>query len=197
MPSRGQKFPDKNSWKNWTTWYWYANFSSLLGCNKLICNAAMLLGAGNCALSVRNLQNILGSVFRSRIFFFGRRIFSRILEPDLAKASFSAYVLVNNLLKTGERVHFSTKKCTTNFGRPFCFFPFPYFCFKMAKICCFCLAKAKNVGRKRGLRPGFHLVFLEKKCPEKSTGIILPKSSKFLQQKSPTQFCRSAGPKYL
>ena len=33
-----------------------------------------------------------------------------------AKASFSAYLLVKNLLETEEKVHFSTKKSTTNFG---------------------------------------------------------------------------------
>ena len=61
----------------------------------------------------------------------------------IAKASFSAYVLGKNLLKTGDTVHFSTKKSTTNFGLPFCSFPFP-FCLKMAKICCFCLAKSQK-----------------------------------------------------
>ena len=70
----------------------------------------------------------------------------------MAKASFSAYVLVNNLLKTGEKVHFSTKKSTTNFGLPFCFFPFPFFASKWLKYAVFAFQKAKNVGRKRGLR---------------------------------------------
>ena len=42
----------------------------------------------------------------------------------VAKASFPAYVLVKNFFKTGEKVHFSTKKSTTNFGLPFCSFPF-------------------------------------------------------------------------
>ena len=31
------------------------------------------------------------------------------------------------LLYTGEKVHFSTKKSTTNFGHPFCSFPLPFF----------------------------------------------------------------------
>ena len=44
----------------------------------------------------------------------------------MAKAAFSAYLLVKHLLKIGEKVHFSTKKSTTNFGLPFCFFPFPF-----------------------------------------------------------------------
>ena len=70
----------------------------------------------------------------------------------MAKASFSAYVLVKNLLKTGEKVHFSTKKSTTNFGLPFCFFLFPFFASKWLKYAVFALQKAKNVGRKRGLR---------------------------------------------
>ena len=78
----------------------------------------------------------------------------------LAKASFSAYVLVKMLLKTGEKVHFSTKKCATNFGLPFCFFPFPFFAPKWLKYAVFALQKAKNVGRKRGLRHNFFLLVL-------------------------------------
>ena len=71
----------------------------------------------------------------------------------MAKASFSAYVLVKNLLKTWEKVHFSTKKSTTNSGLPFCFFPFAFFfASKWLKYAVFALQKAKNVGRKRGLR---------------------------------------------
>ena len=69
----------------------------------------------------------------------------------MANASFSAYVLVKNLRKTGEKCTFLTKKSTTNFGLPFCFFPFPVFCLKMAKICCFCLAKSQK--RRQKTRP--------------------------------------------
>ena len=65
----------------------------------------------------------------------------------LAKASFSAYVLVKCLLnaRTGEKsaLHFSTKKSTTNFGLPFCFFPFPFF-LKMAKICVYIYIYARH-----------------------------------------------------
>ena len=68
----------------------------------------------------------------------------------MAKASFSAYVLVKILLTTGEKVHLSTKKSTTNFGFPFCFFPFPFF-LKMTKMCCFCLAKSQK--RRQRTRP--------------------------------------------
>ena len=87
----------------------------------------------------------------------------------MAKASFSAYVLVKNLLKTGEKVHFSTQKSTTNFGRPFCFFPFPFFASKWLKCAVFALQKGKNVGRKRGLRHFFFL-FREGKGESEATG---------------------------
>ena len=70
----------------------------------------------------------------------------------MAKASFSAYVLSNVLLKSGEKVHFSTKKSTTNFGRPFCSFPFPLFASKWLKYAVFAFQKPETVGRKRGLR---------------------------------------------
>ena len=73
----------------------------------------------------------------------------------MAKASFSAYVLVKSLLKTGEKVQFSTKKSTTNFGHPFCFFPFPFFASKWLKYAVFAFQKGKNVGRKRGLRHNY------------------------------------------
>ena len=72
-------------------------------------------------------------------------------ERDMAKASFSAYVLGKNLLKTGEKVYFSTKKSATNFGRPFCSFPFPFFASKWLKYAVFAFQKPKKVGRKRGL----------------------------------------------
>ena len=70
----------------------------------------------------------------------------------MAKASFSAYVLGKNVLKTGGKVDFSTKK-----ARPILvgfFVPsLSPFCIKMAKICCFLPFKSqKKVGRKRGLR---------------------------------------------
>ena len=55
-------------------------------------------------------------------------------------------------IKTGEKVHFSTKKSTTNFGLPFCFFLFPLFSSKWLKYAVFALQKAKKVGRKQGLR---------------------------------------------
>ena len=68
----------------------------------------------------------------------------------MAKASFSAYVLVKILLKTGEKVHFSTKK-----ARPilvFLFFlPFSLFCLKIAKMCCFRHSKSQN--RRQKTRP--------------------------------------------
>ena len=61
-----------------------------------------------------------------------------------AKASFSAYVLGNVLLKAGEKVHFSTKKSTTDFGRPFCSFPFPFFASKWLKYAVFTVQKGKR-----------------------------------------------------
>ena len=62
----------------------------------------------------------------------------------MAKASFSAYLLGKNLLETGEKVHFSTKKSTTNFGRPFCSFPFPFFALKWLKYVVFAVQSQKT-----------------------------------------------------
>ena len=78
----------------------------------------------------------------------------------MAKASFSAYVLGQNVLKTGEKVHFSTKKNHDQFWSSFLFLPFSLFCLRMAKICCFCLQKAKNVGRKRGLSHVYIYIYI-------------------------------------
>ena len=44
-----------------------------------------------------------------------------------AKASFSAYVLGKNVLKTGEKVHFSTKEKHDQFWSSFLFLPFSLF----------------------------------------------------------------------
>ena len=71
----------------------------------------------------------------------------------MAEASFSAYVLVKMLLKTGEKVHFSTKKKHDQFWSSFFFLPFSlFFASKWLKHAVFAFQKAKNVGRKRGLR---------------------------------------------
>ena len=70
----------------------------------------------------------------------------------VAKASFSAYLLGKISLETGGKVHFSTKKSTTKFGRPFCSFPFPIFALKWLKVAVFAIQEGKKVGRKRGLR---------------------------------------------
>ena len=92
----------------------------------------------------------------------------------MAKASFSAYVLVKNVLKIEEKVHFSTKKSTTNFGLPFCFFPFPFFASKWLKYAVFAFKKPKKVGRKRGLRLYIYIYiysvasFIDMKCQRKS-----------------------------
>ena len=71
----------------------------------------------------------------------------------MATASFSAYVLVKKLLKTGEKVHFSpTKKKHDQFWSSFLFLPFSlFFASKWLRYAVFALQKAKNVGRKRGL----------------------------------------------
>ena len=82
----------------------------------------------------------------------GRERYGGLRYKQAAKASFSAYLLGTVLLKIGEKVHFSTKKSTTNFGRPFCSFPFPFFASKWLKYAVFAFQKAKNVGRKRGFR---------------------------------------------
>ena len=70
-----------------------------------------------------------------------------------AKASFSAYVLVKMLLKTGEKVHFSTKESTTNFGLPFCFFPFPFFASKWLKYAVLKKSLAESQKRRQKTRP--------------------------------------------
>ena len=84
----------------------------------------------------------------------------RTIYIYMAKASFSAYVLGKHLLKTGEKVQFSTKKNTTNFGLPFCFFPSPFFASKWLKYAVFAFQKAKNVGRKRGQVNGSNAMFV-------------------------------------
>ena len=55
------------------------------------------------------------------------------------------------MLKTAEKVHFLAEKARPILVALFVPSLFP-FCLKMAKICCFCLSKSQNVGRKRGLR---------------------------------------------
>ena len=75
----------------------------------------------------------------------------------MAKASFSAYVLVKNLRKTREKVHFSTKK-HDQFWSSFLFLPFSLFCLKMARICCFCLAKSQK--RRQKTRPPPYIYML-------------------------------------
>ena len=107
----------------------------------------------------------------------------------MAKALFSAYVLGKRVLKTWGRVHFSTNQSTTNLGRPFCSFTFPFLGLKMAKICCFSFQKARKVGRKRGL---LHIFFPFLKMsglrPERPctgvSGPSGPKSPKSLQKVS-------------
>ena len=62
----------------------------------------------------------------------------------MAKASFSGYVLGKNVLKIGGKVYFSTKKSTTNFGRRFCSFPFPFFASKWLKYAVVAFQKPKR-----------------------------------------------------
>ena len=66
----------------------------------------------------------------------------------MAKASFSAYVLLKKRLRTAEKVHFLAQKSATNFGLPFCSFPFPLFRLKMVKMFCFCLSKSQKSRQK-------------------------------------------------
>ena len=70
----------------------------------------------------------------------------------MANASFSAYLLGKKMLETQEKVHFSTQKSTTKFGRVFVPSFFPSFASKWLKIAVFASQNGKNVGRKRGLR---------------------------------------------
>ena len=65
----------------------------------------------------------------------------------VAKASFSAYVLVNILLKNwGKSVLFDQKK-HDQFWSSFLFLPFSLFCLKMAKISWFIILFVRNFWR--------------------------------------------------
>ena len=63
-----------------------------------------------------------------------------------------AYLLGKRLLKTGEKVHFSTKKSTTDFGHPFCSFPLPFFASKWPKYPVSAFQEGKKVGRQWALQ---------------------------------------------
>ena len=80
----------------------------------------------------------------------------------MAKASFSAYFLViKMLLKTGEKVHFLTQKSTTNFGLPFCFFPFPFFASKCPNYAVFALQKLKSqTSRQKTSPPPYIYIYI-------------------------------------
>ena len=69
------------------------------------------------------------------------------LQKYIAKASFSAYLLGKHLPKTWEKGHLLTQKSTTNFGRPFCSFPFPFLASKWLKYAVLAFQSAKRVGR--------------------------------------------------
>ena len=75
-----------------------------------------------------------------------------------AKASFSAYLLGNILLKTGRKVHFSEKKKHDQFCSSFLFLPFSLFCLEMAKICCFCFSKRQKSRQKTRPPPFFRIL---------------------------------------
>ena len=86
----------------------------------------------------------------------------------------SAYLLGKNLLKIGERVHFSTKKkSTTNFARLFLFFSLSPFASKWLKCAVFAFQKGREVGRKRGLRHIYIYIY----AVELKTGPIFAFSS--------------------
>ena len=82
----------------------------------------------------------------------------------MAKASFSAYFLGKNVLETGEKVYFLTKKkSTTKFGL-FCSFPFSLFASKWLQFAAFAFQKGKKVGRKRGLRHIYIYIYMRHIC---------------------------------
>ena len=80
----------------------------------------------------------------------------------MAKASFSAYVLGKNLLKTGEKVHLlEGRKSTTNSGRAFSSFPFPFLGSKWLKYAVFLPFKAKK-SRQKTRPPIYIYIYIEK-----------------------------------
>ena len=78
----------------------------------------------------------------------------------VAKASFSAYVLLKKILKTAEKVHFLASKSTTNFGRVFCSFPFPCFASKWLKYAVFFAFQKAKKGRQKTTWPYLYIVSL-------------------------------------
>ena len=70
---------------------------------------------------------------------------------------FSAYLLGKTLLKTGEKVHFSTKKKHGHFWSSFLFLPFSLCFLKMAKLCCFCLSKRQKGRQKTRPPPNIYI----------------------------------------
>ena len=76
----------------------------------------------------------------------------------LAKTSFSAYLLVNILLKNrGKTALFDQKKHDQFWSSFFVVTSLSLFCLKMAKICCFCLSKRQNGRQKTRPPPLFSL----------------------------------------
>ena len=70
----------------------------------------------------------------------------------MAKASFSAYLLGKSLPKTGEKVHFLTKKTRPILVVLFVPSLLPSLASKWLKYAVFAFQEGKKVGRKRGLR---------------------------------------------
>ena len=85
------------------------------------------------------------------IYIYGDDVLAIYIYIYMAKASFSAYVLVKICLTLGKKVHFSTKKSTTIFGLPFCFFPFPFLASKWLKYAVFPCKKPKSRQKTRPL----------------------------------------------
>ena len=89
-----------------------------------------------------------------------------VLGNFVAKASFSAYVLLKKRLKLGKNCTFRPKK-HDQFWSSFLFLPFSLFSSKWLKYAVFAFQKAQKVGRKRGLRqfrvrpPGIECVIPE------------------------------------
>ena len=85
----------------------------------------------------------------------------------LAKASFFAYLLVKNLLKTWEKVHFLTEKKHDQFWSSFLFLPYPFLASKWLKsaVVLFlpCKSPKSRQKKKRGLRHVFPSFSIENK----------------------------------
>ena len=98
---------------------------------------------------------------------------SSIIPHPLAFFNFigmETYLLGIFLLKTGEKVHFSTKEKDDQFWSSFFFLPFSLFGLKMAKTCCFWVSTRLEGGQKTRPPPFYFFCLGEGKGESGATG---------------------------